>query len=330
MDFLLQTILSGLLWDNIKKSFYEFKSELMRSFLPFDSHEDEKSFDHLIETISNNKESFQNATEIETFIENDSALINAANKLQFRTAFSKRIQYVVSMINQTLQPSILLNYENLGYMLGHPSCEQMRTLFYGDIEPTYEIEDKLSELLGVSKEWMRSQNGSCFEIITPGYDIKQIQRAIYDEHPEELILVCSSENPSMLYGALFLILRKTEYCYKCIDISSKILSANVGVSGLNELALLFDSLYKIQQENEIHVNSTLYHIDYDLGLKIKNNLHPCIALNNKHVYKTFIDDFFDCIIDPTQEDYYEGKYDTAFTSIANRIRYNLKPAFSET
>ena len=325
MDFVITSIVSGIVWDTIKKGISEVKSMLLDSFYVAETS-DKTKVDDFATTICENMEGFESEQEVYDFIVGNSKLLQDISALKPKTEFSCRIQFVVKAINQALTPVEPLNYEKLGYMLGMPSCEEMKKYYRGELEPDYSLEEKIARLLGVRSNWLEYGSPPCFGTLCPGFDIHRIEECIEQNRTKKIFLVCSKFGyPNETYGGLFMILQESEYSFHCIDMHAKMLSPNVGESGADELMRLIDLLYMYHEDrDDVLVRSELFCVDYDVSERITGGTHPFMVIRESQIEKGFLTDCFDCVIDESQDDYYKNKRGDEFVEICRTVRRKAK------
>lgn len=194
MDFLLSTIISGILYDAIKKGTKNITNSLEIFFNLNESNEIEEITEKLNDELSLNS----NYEEILNFIIKDHNFSDFANKNNpYKTEFAKRLDYIFTLINISKNSyTELYDSQKLAYEMKLTSYNEIKKYYIMEEEPSFAFIEKVSEYLGCNNKWLSIGHGNPFE-----------SELEYENNPYILLQYIADTNPSELY----VLLSKEEY-----------------------------------------------------------------------------------------------------------------------
>lgn len=249
MDFILSSVLSGILWDAIKASGKRvtgkyIKSELERQWL--DDHTCEVIADR-VNSIASNKEDFE--TFKKEFINDGELNRILQNKIGYRTEFARRLDYIINSINQCRYPEDKINIEYLCEFLGFSSANELKCYYISDVEPTFPFIDGIAEGLEVNSKWLKNGSGKPFssQLPPPRYHrAMDYLQDIIDIKPKDIIFVLSNDPKPYLGIVLKINELKYDYFPEYYHFSN-----HVGAGGQSQILSIYNLI------NELNINKLI-------------------------------------------------------------------------
>lgn len=204
----------------------------------------------------------------------------------YNTNFSKRLDYIIYLINQANYFNLKINLEFLGEWLGFSSVNELKKYYLYTEEPDYSFIDKIAEKLGINNTWLKHGiNANPFQSkFKPLYNPLEI---LQHEPQGRYVFIIKDSNtrPEIL------ILKKVNTFKYVFFPRAFVFHSQVGGTGANELYLIYCLLKKLdkQQINLAHVHILPEKIFNDL---LEGKIYPGTVEKYPPNNKIFIlDDF---------------------------------------
>lgn len=318
MDFITSSIIGGIVYDLIKDS---IKLTITNVFGEFNSINLDKSIcEEFIEEINNIEDE-------KSKIEYYSRLLNEENQYTimfeenlYKTNFAKRLDYIISLINDSGYFEEKINTEKLGKMLGFSSVNDLKKYYLLTEEPSYEFIENLAVQLGVNVEWFQCGQKEPFESELPYiYSANQILTQKEFNDVEEFIFVIDDGTDERNLGVIlkFGKLRYSYYPHKFI------FHANVGASGASELFSVYTFLKALNEKGKMPAG--VYKVDEVQFLELFNGkIYPgSIQKYNKKCCQYLLDDFISLYSSEEGREKHLNLYGKVFVNCQEIIKQRL-------
>jgi|GEM_PF-4699890 len=160
MDFLTSTILSGIIYDLIKEG---MKLNINNVFASYDVHKMDynicEEFIEKINAIEDKDDKVEYANEL---LNEENKYTTLFEQQMYPTNFSKRLDYVLALMNNCGYLEDKINVERLGEYLGFKSVNDLKQYYLNDIEPDYVFIENIANKMGINVDWMKYGQGEPF------------------------------------------------------------------------------------------------------------------------------------------------------------------------
>ncbi|EGT5080852.1 TPA: hypothetical protein KO185_001806 [Clostridioides difficile] len=316
MDFFINTIISGVIYDLIKKGAI-ITGQIIKNNLNVQLLDD-TIYDEIANRINllsyndkNNLEKLNNA------ISNNKELSEFLSKnIVYKTEFAKRLDYVISLLNQeNLHENV--NLELLGEFLGFESVNQLKCYYNNYEEPAYKFIDNIAEKLGINKTWLKNGNG---QLLYSSFNITDISintfKDIKNKNPQSIIIALSNDNDSAKLGVILKI-NKFKYEYS----NYLYICSNPDHGGRNKI---FD-IYKLIQDFMLYMRPNVYELsEADFNAVFLGKKYPGIIKRKGKEKVLWLDDFLYINYPISQRLLFENEYGQYFVECQDAIRNKLQ------
>ncbi|HFL2484322.1 TPA: hypothetical protein ACG3H9_002370 [Clostridioides difficile] len=315
MDFFINTIISGAIYDLIKKGAI-ITGQIIKNNLNVQLLDD-TIYDEIANRINllsynekNNLEKLNNA------ISNNKEFSEFLNKnIIYKTEFAKRLDYIVSLLNQG-NSYVNVNLELLGEFLGFESVNELKCYYNKCEYPTYKFIDTLAENLGINKSWLKNGNGKIFkqrlEITFMNDNYFDI---IKEKNPQDIIIALLNKNNEAKLG---LILRINNFKYEYSNYLNIV--CNPGETGKNQIF----SIYKLIKDLKFYKMPTIYELsEIDFDSIFSGELYPGIVTVKGKNELWWVDDFLDINYHQNSKINYQNNYGEYFIHCQNIVKKKL-------
>ena len=325
MDFIVSSILSGILYDLIK-------SGTMLSYSNVFGKLNVSSFDYSIgnEFIDEiNQVADQNKK-----IEYANRLLTNENKYTvmfesqlYTTNFAKRIDYVIYLMNEDRGINKNeFNLEIMGEYLGFSSVNDLKKYFLYSEEPGYGFIEEVADKLGLSSTWLKFGHGEPFESKLPSIDRAYgiLNHESFDQ-TKELIFVISDVPYRRDIG---IIRRIDKFKYDYYP-SKLIFHGDVGGGGTSAIYSLYQFLRELRRRGVLPQGVYKLPEDYFNRL-FRGAIYPGTIVGLRQGYVNYLlEDFIDLFTSEEKKDHYEKSYGTAFVDCQEIIKNGIKSGIIE-
>lgn len=244
MDFFASAVLGGILYDLIKAGVTNLTTGKVFEKMYYSNIDDEKCQNFLDE--------INDKPDISSKIEYTNTILTTENKYTtfferelYNTNFAKRLDYALTLINDTDGLSRKLNVESLGEILGLQSVNELKKYYITTEEPTYEFIEMVADKLGINPKWMKAGEGNIFksELKRLHRGMELFQESDYDEIQEFIIAML--DVPYERY--IVLVRRMNEVKYEYYP-KALIFYRSGGCEGPSQLYSVYEMLRKLDKE----------------------------------------------------------------------------------
>ena len=244
MDFFASAVLGGILYDLIKAGVMNLTTGKVFEKMYYSNIDDEKCQNFLDE--------INDKPDISSKIEYTNTILTTENKYTtfferelYNTNFAKRLDYALTLINDTDGLSRKLNVESLGEILGLQSVNELKKYYITTEEPTYEFIEMVADKLGINPKWMKAGEGNIFksELKRLHRGMELFQESDYDEIQEFIIAML--DVPYERY--IVLVRRMNEVKYEYYP-KALIFYRSGGGEGPSQLYSVYEMLRKLDKE----------------------------------------------------------------------------------
>lgn len=244
MDFFASAVLGGILYDLIKAGVTNLTTGKVFEKMYYSNIDDEKCQNFLDE--------INDKPDISSKIEYTNTILTTENKYTtfferelYNTNFAKRLDYALTLINDTDGLSRKLNVESLGEILGLQSVNELKKYYITTEEPTYEFIEMVADKLGINPKWMKAGEGNIFksELKRLHRGMELFQESDYDEIQEFIIAML--DVPYERY--IVLVRRMNEVKYEYYP-KALIFYRSGGGEGASQLYSVYEMLRKLDKE----------------------------------------------------------------------------------
>lgn len=308
--FLLSTIISGILYDVIKNKTISIKDCLKEFFHTDDDIED------IAADINAKLQYVRQYQEIFNYIINSQELLDfAKNNDPYKTEFSKRLDYILTMVNMSNAfHGKKYDGQRLARDMGLNSYNEIKKYYIENEEPDFTFIDRVAEFIGCNKEWLATGEGEPFksdiEYEFNPYALSSYIDEIIDEVIVLYVLISDEADPNLTFVFKFNDLKYKSYP------SYYPLSGCIGASGKRQIFNLYRLMKEIPRSQIIRTIKIEKEVMDDIILGKK---YPGVVTDNK--YKNmpcYWDDFKDFAFRTPKE--YQQWYGEEFVICQNIVK----------
>lgn len=152
MEVLANTIISGIIYDLLKKGMKLSYQEVFGRFFGKQMRLNTLVYNEFLDEI-NQKKTLQEKEEIVNRRLGSGTL--AFERELYNTEFAKRLDYIILLINQANTYGNKINLEFLAESLAFPSVNELKCYYIKNKEPDFVFIEKLADKLGVNATWLK-------------------------------------------------------------------------------------------------------------------------------------------------------------------------------
>jgi len=248
MDFLISTIVSGLIWDAIKSASATMGEQIHQNF-SYAANRNALEAIHMkaLEIKENHKKPFD---KFQKQVDSDSHFVDAVSEnVRYKTDFAKRLDYIITLNN--LYSDKRINLEILGEHLGHDSVNDLK-IYYTDVfEPTYAFISEVAKNLGVNEVWLKNGSGNPFRSEQCAYRAIDYYSTIEGTNPESIIFCLSSKFD------LGIVLKLNKFKYIYCDTTWHF-NENVGGTGKSHIFSVYQLIKRLKDKDKLYICDVLH------------------------------------------------------------------------
>ncbi|MBE5970368.1 MAG: helix-turn-helix transcriptional regulator [Erysipelotrichaceae bacterium] len=316
MDFIISSIVSGIIWDVIKGAMMQLTTKNV--FGGFKNETiNEKELSELLTTIENKRERISSLSDVKEIVFSKPEFVEAVSKLECKTGFSKRLNYVLTQINEYVEPKKRLNVEKIAKLVGMDSSKEMIDYAEGNAIPSFELENKIAEMLGISVEWLQYENGTISDVIK----ISKFNASDVEVKADELLPSSIELVYNIAAKDVFVVFGFNEYKYRLISYRVPF-RTEIGASGQSQIVEFYNLISDLNKNHKKVVNDTLFIVDYDLEYAVEHEgILPSKAVKNpKNRWYNFVDDFMYLSCSEERRELFRNYYGDDFVFCQDLVR----------
>jgi hypothetical protein len=165
MDFITSSIISGIVYDLIKKGVQLTFKNVFGEFYYINLDKD--ICEEFIDKINNVETEERKVDYCNSLLKEENKYTIMFEENAYTTNFSKRLDYIINLINDSGYLGEKVNVEKLGKMLGFSSVNDLKKYYISTEEPSYEFIEDLAIKLGVNAEWLQYGQKEPFKSTLP-------------------------------------------------------------------------------------------------------------------------------------------------------------------
>lgn len=206
-DFLLSTILSGIIWDLIKQGL-EDVSAVLFDRLAYAS--DPKTCEEIVHKSKVHYSDNYSFEEYNTELQNDKEYMDLiSSRVKYKTEFAKRLDYYITLTNIYSQQQKKINIEKVAECIGLQSVYELRKYYIEEHDPTFQFMEEVADKLGINKEWLKNGSGTMF---IPKYEsdyAMDCYSVVKKDNPKKIFFCLSDES----HLGIICQIDEIKYCY---------------------------------------------------------------------------------------------------------------------
>lgn len=255
-------------------------------------------------------------------------LLNEENKYTtmfeqqlYITNFAKRIDYVLTLMNDSGYFEEKINVEKLGEYLGFKSVNDLKQYYINNIEPDYIFIEYIASKLGINDEWLKYGQGEPFaSSLRRIYDATDILEDEEFESISEFIFVMDNGKHRRNMGV---IVRYDKFKYSYYP-RTFVFHADVGAGGASELFTVYNFLKELNKRDKMP--SGIYKLsEKELIVYFTGKIYPGSIKKYKQNESNFLlDDFIDLYRSDEHKEEYRCMYGDVIVDCQDIIKYKLK------
>lgn len=319
MDFLTSTILSGIIYDIIKKG---MELSINNVFALYDVHKMDynicEEFIDKINAIDNEKARMEYVKDV---LKEENKYTTMFEQQLYLTNFAKRLDYVLALMNDCGYFEEKINVEKLGEYLGFKSVNDLKQYYIYNIEPDYTFIEDIANKLSIDKDWLTYGQGEPFtSSLRRIYDATDILEDEGFENISEFIFVMDDGKYRRNMGV---IVRYETFKYSYYP-RTFVFHADVGAGGASELFTVYNFLKELNRKNKmpsgVYILSERELIDYFTG-----KIYPGSIKKYKQNESNFLlDDFINLYRSDEHKEEYKRMYGETFIDSQDIIKAKLQ------
>lgn len=307
MDFIVSSIISGILYDLIKEGItLTFKNV----FGHISANYDVGTLQQFLNEINEIKDPSKKIEHVNMLLNEENKYTVFFEKQLYKTNFSKRLDYIMFLMNEYRDRwHKTINLEMLGDFLGFSSVNDLKIYYLSENEPQYSFIDNVAQKLGVSSEWLRFGHGEPFKSILPTTDraLDIILSDTFAEGEKLFFVVEASNNYRRNIG---IIRKRNNIKYEYYP-HTYVFHADVGASGASELFRFYLFLKKLKDKNTMP--SGCYYMKSEQFYKLfSGEMYPGLIEQSNNEYNYLLEDFINLYQTKEKKEEYEKAYDKVF------------------
>lgn len=318
MDFLTSTILSGIIYDLIKEG---MKLSIINVFASYDVHKMDynicKEFIEKINEIENKNDKVKCADEL---LNGENKYTTLFEQQMYPTNFSKRLDYVLALMNNCGYSEDKINVERLGEYLGFKSVNDLKQYYLKDIEPDYVFIENIANKMGINVEWLKNGQGEPFaSSLRHIYNAVDILKGEEFDNISEFIFVMDDGKYRRNLG---IIIRIDKFKYSYYP-RTFVFHADVGAGGASELFTVYKFLKELNRKNKMP--SGVYKMpEEELINLFSGKTYPgAIKKYKQNKSNYLLDDFIDLYRSEEHREEYKNMYGETFIDCQDIIKVKL-------
>lgn len=318
MEFLTSTILSGIIYDLIKSG---IKLSINNVFSLYDIHKmDYNTCEEFIGNINAINDKEHKVKYVSDLLNNENKYTTLFEQQLYPTNFAKRLDYILTFINDCGYWEQKINVEKLGDYLGFKSVNNLKQYYIKDVEPDYEFIENIANKLGINTEWLKYGQGEPFaSSLRRIYNATDILKDNIVNDVSEFIFVIDDGDYRRDIG---IIVRFDEFKYSYYP-RTLVFHADVGASGASELFSVYKFLKELNELNKMP--SGVYKVSEEESIDFfSGKIYPGMIKKYKQDGCNFLlDDFIDLYVNDSHKEEYKSMYGETFVNCQDLIKRKL-------
>lgn len=307
MDFLTSTIISGIIYDLIKKGmelsyqgvFGGFWGNKMRLNYPI--------YGEFLDEINKKKTIMEKEETVNKLLKSE-PMASTFEKDLYNTEFAKRLDYIISLINQEKTFARKINLDFLAEWLGFQSVNELKCYYIENIEPDFKFIENIANKIGVNSTWLKT-----------GINATPFQSSIYGEDYAERILKNEIEGEYIFAikdcqrRKEILVMKRVNNIKYLVVQKPIVFHSDVGGTGMSQLCSTYRFLDELSRKDGTCLNNVHFIPQEVFEKLIEGTVYPGIVNNYSAKQKiNILYDFIEINAMPTRREEYRMQYGDEF------------------
>lgn len=319
MDFITSSIISGIIYDLVKKG---VNLSLMNVFgNTFSNNLDYKVSQKFLDEINQIKDTDDKIAYSNKLLKEENEYTTMFERQMYTTNFAKRLDYIILLMNDNGKFNEKINLEKMGEYLGFKSVNDLKRYYLSSEEPEYSFIEIVAYKLGISDKWLKFGEGEPFETTLPSINraLGIISHESFDETKEFIFVI--GDEPYRRNLGIIRKLSKFKYDYYPHTL---VFHADVGGTGGSELFSVYLFLKELRKRRKMP--SGVYKVPSDkFDSFFKGTIYPGTINNfNQDKCNYLLDDFIDLYNTEDKKENYKKLYGKVFVDCQDLIKYRLE------
>ena len=307
MDFLTSTIISGIIYDLIKKGmelsyqgvFGGFWGNKMRLNYPI--------YGEFLDEINKKKTIMEKEETVNKLLKSE-PMASTFEKDLYNTEFAKRLDYIISLINQEKTFARKINLDFLAEWLGFQSVNELKCYYIENIEPDFKFIENIANKIGVNSTWLKT-----------GINATPFQSSIYGEDYAERILKNEIEGEYIFAikdcqrRKEIIVMKRVNSIKYLVFQKPIVFHSDVGGTGMSQLCSTYRFLNELSRKDGMCLNNVHFVPEKVFEKLIEGTVYPGIVNNYSAKQKiNILYDFIEINAMPTRREEYRMQYGDEF------------------
>lgn len=225
----------------------------------------------------------------------------------YNTEFAKRLDYIISLINQEKTFNRKINLDFLAEWLGFQSVNELKCYYIENIEPDFKFIESIANKIGVNSAWFKT-----------GINATPFQSSTYEDYAEKIL-------ESEIEGGYIFAIKDCQRCRKILVMKRVnnikylvfqrpiVFHSDVGRTGMSRLCSTYRFLDELSKKDGTCLNNVYFIPEEVFEKLIEGTVYPGIVNNYSAKQKiNILYDFIEINAIPTRREEYRIQYGDEF------------------
>ncbi|MDO4444907.1 MAG: hypothetical protein Q4C97_05145 [Bacillota bacterium] len=307
MDFLTSTIISGIIYDLIKKGIELSYQRVFGDFWGNNMRLNDPIYGEFLDEINSKKTIIEKEKTVNKLLESE-PMASTFEKNLYNTEFAKRLDYIISLINQEKTFNRKVNLEFLAEWLDFQSVNVLKCYYIKNIEPDFQFIENIANKMGVNSVWLKTGiNATPFQSSVSGEDYAE--RILKNEIEGKYIFAikdCQRRRE-------ILVMKRINDIKYLVFQRPIVFHSDVGGTGRSQLCSTYRFLNELFREDSSCLNNVHFIPEEVFEKLIEGTVYPGIVNNYSVKQKSnILYDFIEINAIPTRREEYRDQYGDEF------------------
>lgn len=225
----------------------------------------------------------------------------------YNTEFAKRLDYIISLINQEKTFNRKINLDFLAEWLGFQSVNELKCYYIENIEPDFKFIESIANKIGVNSAWFKT-----------GINATPFQSSTYEDYAEKIL-------ESEIEGEYIFAIKDCQRCRKILVMKRVnnikylvfqrpiVFHSDVGRTGMSRLCSTYRFLDELSKKDGTCLNNVYFIPEEVFEKLIEGTVYPGIVNNYSAKQKiNILYDFIEINAIPARREEYRIQYGDEF------------------
>lgn len=318
MEFITSTIVSGIIYDLMKKGIELSYQRVFGNFWGNKMISHNTLYKEFLDEINQKKTIAEKEETIDELLNSEPMVSVFENEL-YNTDFAKRLDYIITLINQEKTYNRKINIDFLAEWLGFSSVNELKCYYIGHTEPDFKFIEYVANKVGVNATWFKTGiNATPFQSIVRGEDYAE--RILKNEIEGQYVFAikeCRKRRE-------ILVMKKVNSIKYVVFPKPIVFHSEVGATGLSQLCSTYRFLVEISQQDETCLNH-VHFVPDDIFQKLTEGaVYPGIVNNYSAQQRiNILYDFIDISVTLRSRMDYKAIYGEEFFETQELVKQRL-------